>query len=238
MAKKYVSNKDETARMFKSDFMEKLSHVHPAVPHLIFIPVILGMLYWSYQLDVPAGRAALLFLAGVLIWTLTEYVVHRFIFHVDAATMEEVTRIVSGLAPGEPALPALETLKQKHYFIAHGVHHDYPNDSRRLVMPPSVSVPLGIVFYVLFRLAFGVAAAPALFAGMVFGYLIYDTTHFAVHHWRLHGRITLYLKKHHFRHHYQNPKKDYGVSSPLWDLVFGTWGRAGGAEEAGGAASS
>jgi sterol desaturase/sphingolipid hydroxylase (fatty acid hydroxylase superfamily) len=213
MAKKYVSNKDETARMFKSDFMEKLSHVHPAVPHLIFIPVILGMLYWSYQLDVPAGRAALLFLAGVLIWTLTEYV-------------------------GEPALPALETLKQKHYFIAHGVHHDYPNDSRRLVMPPSVSVPLGIVFYVLFRLAFGVAAAPALFAGMVFGYLIYDTTHFAVHHWRLHGRITLYLKKHHFRHHYQNPKKDYGVSSPLWDLVFGTWGRAEGAEEAGGAASS
>jgi hypothetical protein len=215
MAKKYVSNKDETARMFKSDFMEKLSHVHPAVPHLIFIPVILGMLYWSYQLDVPAGRAALLFLAGVLIWTLT-----------------------GGLAPGEPALPALETLKQKHYFIAHGVHHDYPNDSRRLVMPPSVSVPLGIVFYVLFRLAFGVAAAPALFAGMVFGYLIYDTTHFAVHHWRLHGRITLYLKKHHFRHHYQNPKKDYGVSSPLWDLVFGTWGRAEGAEEAGGAASS
>jgi sterol desaturase/sphingolipid hydroxylase (fatty acid hydroxylase superfamily) len=227
MAKKYVSNKDETVRMFKSDFVEKFSHIHPALPHIVFIPVVAAMLYWSYRLEVPAGRAALLFLGGLAIWTLTEYLVHRFVFHVDDATMEEVTRIVASVEPGQPVFPALKTLKQRHYFIAHGVHHDFPNDSKRLVMPPVISVPLAVVFYFLFRWIFGPVAAPAVLAGMVVGYLIYDTTHYAVHHWRLHGRVTLYLKKHHYRHHYQDPDKDYGVSSPLWDIVFRTWGQAG-----------
>ena len=227
MAKKYVSNKDETVRMFKSNFVEKFTHIHPALPHIIFIPVVAVMLYWSYRLDVPAGRAALLFLGGLAIWTLTEYLVHRFVFHVDDATMEEVTRIVGSVEPGQPVFPALKTLKQKHYFIAHGVHHDFPNDSKRLVMPPVISVPLAVLFYFLFRWIFGAVAAPAVLAGMVVGYLIYDTTHYAVHHWRLHGRVTLYLKKHHYRHHYQDPDKDYGVSSPLWDIIFRTWGQAG-----------
>lgn len=226
MAKKYVSNKDETVRMFRSDFLERFTHIPPALPHIIFIPVVVALLYWSSTLEVPASRATLLFVAGLVIWTLTEYVVHRFVFHVDHATMEEVTRIVASVGPGEPVFPALKTLKQRHYFIAHGVHHDFPNDSRRLVMPPLISIPLAVIFYFVFRLLFGAAAAPAVLAGMVVGYLIYDTTHYAVHHWRLHGRVTLYLKKHHFRHHYQNPDQDYGVSSPLWDIIFRTWGRA------------
>ncbi len=227
MAKRYVSNKDETVRMFKSDFMEKFTHIHPALPHIVFIPVVAAMFYWSHRLDVPAGRAGLLFLGGAAIWTLTEYLVHRFVFHVDDATMEEVTRLVASVEPGQPVFPVLKTLKQKHYFIAHGVHHDFPNDSKRLVMPPVISVPLAVVFYFLFRWIFGAVAAPAVLAGMVVGYLVYDTTHYAVHHWRLHGRVTLYLKKHHYRHHYQDPDKDYGVSSPLWDIIFRTWGQAG-----------
>lgn len=227
MAKKYVSNKDETVRMFNSDFIEKFTHIHPALPHIVFVPVVAALLYWSYRLEVPPGRAALSFVVGLAIWTLTEYLMHRFVFHVDDATMEEVTRIVASVEPGRPIFPALETLKQRHYFIAHGVHHDFPNDSKRLVMPPVISVPLAVIFYFLFRWIFGTVAAPGVLAGMAVGYLIYDTTHYAVHHWRLHGRVTLYLKKHHFRHHYQDPDKDYGVSSPFWDIVFRTWGQAG-----------
>ncbi len=231
MAKRYVSNKDESVRMFKSDFYEKFTHIHPAVPHMIYIPVIAAMLYWSYRFEIPWGQAALLFLAGMAIWTLTEYLVHRFAFHVRTEIMEQVTRVLSDLAPGEPAYPALKGWRQKHYFLAHGVHHDYPNDSKRLVMAPVISIPLGLFFYFAFRFVFGADVAPAMFAGMLVGYLIYDTTHFAVHHWRLRGRTTLYLKKHHYRHHYQDPDKDYGVSSPFWDIVFGTWGKGGKIEE-------
>ena len=88
MAKRYVSNKDESVRMFRSDFFEKFTHIHPAVPHLIYIPVIAAMLYWSYRFEIPWGQAALLFLAGMAIWTLTEYLVHRFVFHVRTEIME------------------------------------------------------------------------------------------------------------------------------------------------------
>ncbi len=106
--------------------------------------------------------------------------------------------------------------------MAHGVHHDYPNDSKRLVLPPSVSIPLAVLFFAAFSLAFGSASGPAIFGGFVIGYLIYDTVHYAVHHFSLHGRVMLYLKKKHLRHHYQDSRRDFGVSTPLWDWILRT----------------
>jgi sterol desaturase/sphingolipid hydroxylase (fatty acid hydroxylase superfamily) len=228
MAKKYVSNKDVSVRIFKSDFMEWFSHVHPAVPHAIYIPVICAMLYVSYSGGAGPLRIGLLFLAGLALWTLFEYVGHRFAFHAGPRIEDEVRQTVSELELGEPALSKIKGFRRKHYFIAHGVHHDFPNDTKRLVMPPSVSIPLAVIFFFAFRLVFGASIAPALFAGFILGYLIYDTIHYAVHHWQLHGRVTLYLKKHHLRHHYQDSTRDYGVSSPLWDYIVGTKGRAAG----------
>jgi sterol desaturase/sphingolipid hydroxylase (fatty acid hydroxylase superfamily) len=102
------------------------------------------------------------------------------------------------------------------------VHHDYPNDSKRLVLPPSLSIPLAVLFFAAFSLAFGSGAGPAVFGGFTVGYLIYDTIHYAVHHFSLHGRLMLYLKKKHFRHHYQNSRRDFGVSNPLWDWILRT----------------
>jgi 4-hydroxysphinganine ceramide fatty acyl 2-hydroxylase len=226
MTRKYVSNKDESVRIFRSGFLEWFSHVHPAVPHMIYIPIIGYMVYSSYAGGAGLGRIGLLFLAGMLFWTLTEYLVHRFVFHTTLELEEEVREIVGGLAPGEAALPKITTLRQKQYFLAHGVHHDFPNDSRRLVMPPSVSIPLAVAFYAAFRLLFGASDGPALFAGFTLTYLIYDTIHYAVHHFQLHGQVTLYLKKMHFRHHYADSTRDFGVSSPLWDLLLGTAGRS------------
>jgi len=225
MAKKYVSNKDVSVRIFKSNFLELFSHVHPAVPHLIFIPVIGFTLYSSFSRGLDPSHVGLLFLGGILMWTVAEYFVHRFVFHATPELEDQVRVIVSQLPDGEPALRHLTTLRQKHYFLAHGVHHDFPNDTKRLVMPPSLSIPLAIVFFLAFSLAFGAFSAPALFAGFVFGYLVYDTIHYAVHHFALRGRIMLYLKKQHFRHHYGDSTRDYGVSSPLWDFVMGTFGR-------------
>ena len=78
--------------------------------------------------------------------------------------------------------------------------------------------------WVAFRLAFGPADGAVGFAGFVAGYLAYDTIHYAVHHFSLHSRLMLYLKKKHFRHHYQDSTKDFGVSTSLWDIVMGTNG--------------
>lgn len=227
MAKKYVSNKDVSVRIFRNGVLEWFTHVHPAVPHLLYVPLIVVMLYLGYVNGAPAGRMGLLFLGGVMLWTIAEYFVHRFAFHAGPQIEGEVRGIVQSLPPGTPALAALQTFRQKHYFLAHGVHHDFPNDTRRLVMPPSVSVPLAVVFFLLFTSVLGMGDGPAVFAGFVLGYLVYDTVHYAVHHFSLRAPVMLYLKKQHLRHHYQDSTKDFGVSSPLWDFMLGTYGRTG-----------
>jgi sterol desaturase/sphingolipid hydroxylase (fatty acid hydroxylase superfamily) len=97
-------------------------------------------------------------------------------------------------------------------------------------MPPIVSVPLAVLFYWIFKTTFGPVDMLPAFAGLVVGYLFYDMTHYAVHHVRPRTRIGRFLKKHHFRHHYMDPTKNYGVSSPAWDVVMGTLNRTVGGD--------
>ena len=201
MPKNFVSNKDETVRMFESDFMEALSRVHPSVPLIIYVPVILIMFYLSvFVHQMPVLSILGFFVLGVFIWTITEYFLHRFIFHWE--------------------------LKSKFgariHFIFHGVHHDYPSDSRRLVMPPSVSIPLAFLFYFLFKVLIGDVDVLPFFAGFLVGYLFYDITHYAIHHFNMHSKFWLMIKNHHMKHHYQDAHKGFGVSSPVWDIVIGT----------------
>jgi hypothetical protein len=224
MPKQYVTNEDVSVRMFKRNWMEFFSHVHWTVPHVIYLPVIVVMLTLAAR-GLSAGEVVAYALLGVILWTPMEYFAHRFVFHAGPTIEGEVRAIVASLPPGEPALQHMRTLRQRHYFIAHGVHHDFPNDTKRLVMPPSVSLPLAVVFFLLFRWVAGPAIGAAAFAGFVGGYLVYDTIHYAVHHFSLHNPVMLYLKKHHFRHHYADSTKDFGVSSPVWDVVMGTFSR-------------
>lgn len=199
--RRYVSNKDETVRMFENDFMEFFSHVHPATPLVIYLPVVGYMIYRaSAQYDIASTTISGLVLLGVFIWTFLEYTLHRWVFHFE---------------------PRTEWGRRIH-FIIHGVHHDYPNDGTRLVMPPAVSIPLAVFFYVIFLLVFGPAYAPAVFAGMVIGYLWYDMLHYATHHFSMKRGVWLKLKQYHMRHHYGDENTGYGVSSPLWDYVFRT----------------
>lgn len=204
MAKLYVSNKDESARMFQSDLLEKFTRVHPAVPMVLYVPLAAYLLYFAHQSGMKVGAALGLIALGFFFWSFTEYVLHRLVFHFRPKT-ERGHRI---------------------WFMIHGVHHDYPNDSRRLVMPPSVSIPLCVMFYGLFRLLLGAEYVAPFFAGYLFGYLGYDMTHFAVHHFAMEGRIGRFLKQHHFKHHYLDPDRNFGVSLPLWDFVFGTYLRS------------
>jgi 4-hydroxysphinganine ceramide fatty acyl 2-hydroxylase len=200
MAQRFVSNKNESVRMFESDFMEFFSHVHPVTPLVVYVPVIAFMLDLAVrQRDQPIGGVLGLFALGVLIWTLVEYTMHRWVFHYQ---------------------PTSRWGKQLH-FLLHGVHHDYPKDASRLVMPPIVSIPLALFFYGLFLLVFG-RIAPATYAGFLGGYLFYDMVHYATHHFSMKRGVWLFLKKYHMRHHYDDDHVGYGVSSPLWDCVFGT----------------
>ncbi|MEJ2341021.1 MAG: hypothetical protein P8Y10_02340, partial [Gemmatimonadales bacterium] len=104
MSKHFVSNKDESVRMFRSETLERFTHVHPAAPHLIYVPLILLLLWVS---RVPGGTTALLFSGGLLLWTLVEYVLHRFLFHAPEAVMKGTHDIVASLEPGEAVVPRL-----------------------------------------------------------------------------------------------------------------------------------
>ena len=201
MAKNYVSNSRESPRMFKSNFLEPLSKVHYSVPLFIFLPVI-G--YFSWSALFPGNMSLLSFaayyLGGLFIWSLTEYLMHRFVFHFTPKGK----------------------LMERIHFIFHGVHHDYPNDAMRLVMPPSVSIPLATGFYFLFSLFFTELPLAAFFSGFITGYLFYDMTHYALHHANFKNEFWKKLKKHHMVHHYSDSKKGFGVSSNFWDKIFGS----------------
>jgi sterol desaturase/sphingolipid hydroxylase (fatty acid hydroxylase superfamily) len=201
MPKNFVSNKDETVRMFKSDFMEAFSRVHWTVPLIVYIPVIIYFLYQSSDVYyLLTSQICTLYVAGIIIWSFTEYALHRFIFH---------------YAPSS-------NYGQRLHFIMHGVHHDYPKDSKRLVMPPAVSIPLALLFYFVFYILFEKEYAAPFFSGFLTGYIFYDTTHYAIHHFNIHNKFWLTIKNHHMKHHYQNSGLGYGVSSPTWDHIFGT----------------
>jgi dihydroceramide fatty acyl 2-hydroxylase len=106
--------------------------------------------------------------------------------------------------------------------LIHGVHHDHPNDPLRLVMPPSVSIPLALGFWGLFVLVLGTPWANVFTAGFLTGYLLYDMTHYHVHHHRPRTRLGKLVRELHMRHHFQDDTKGFGVSAPFWDYVFGT----------------
>lgn len=178
--------------------MELLSKVHFAVPLFIFIPVIGVFCYLAVSSGISIGSFALYFAIGLAVWTATEYLLHRFIFHYH---------------------PTSDWGKRIH-FIFHGVHHDYPRDKKRLVMPPSASIPLATLFYFLFSMLFTQINLFAFFPGFLLGYLIYDMLHYAMHHYNFKSGLMKRIKQHHMLHHYQNPEKGFGVSSSLWDEVL------------------
>jgi 4-hydroxysphinganine ceramide fatty acyl 2-hydroxylase len=201
MPKNFISNKDETVRMFDNNFLEACSKVHFTVPLYVYIPVILAFLYRGiFLFNIEFMKLISLIVLGIIVWSLAEYLLHRFVFH---------------YVPDSK-------LGQRLHFIFHGVHHDYPSDSRRLVMPPSASLPLAVIFYLLFYVIVGNIFVTPFMAGFLTGYLFYDITHYAIHHFNMHNKFWLAIKNHHMKHHYQNPAKGFGVSSPVWDKIIGT----------------
>ncbi len=185
--------------MFESKWLDKVSRVHPLVPLFLFVPVIVAMLVLGFVNGVGA-MAAVWILGGYLVWTLTEYWLHRLVFHFEPD----------------------HGIGARLHWIMHGVHHDHPNDPMRLVMPPSVSVPLSSLFILVFYLVLGAPAFYPFGAAFLAGYLYYDMLHYHVHHHRPTTALGKRLRELHMRHHFQDHDRGYGVSAPFWDHVFGT----------------
>jgi sterol desaturase/sphingolipid hydroxylase (fatty acid hydroxylase superfamily) len=203
-----INHSPEPIRLFRSGALELLTHIHPAVVLLLFVPVVVLFLIRAVSERAPgASYAPILigYLGGILVWSLAEYLLHRFLFHF------------------EPSHPAL----QRAWYLIHGVHHEQPQCKTRLVMPPILSIPLALLFYGLFHFVVGSLlgiprwTAP-LFAGFITGYLIYDMTHYATHHLAMRWGVLKFVKRYHLLHHYKTPDDRFGISSPLWDYVFGT----------------
>lgn len=200
--KNFVSLKDETIRIFENPFLDWCSRIHWSFPLLVWVPVVLYCLYTSlFTFQISVVETIVYLFVGLVIWTLSEYFIHRFVFHYHPTS----------------------DFGKRISFLMHGVHHDYPNDSKRLVMPPIMSILLSIPFIFIFKYAFGgEGASYSAFSGMVIGYLCYDMLHYAVHHARWENSWFVRLKKHHMAHHFVAPEEGFGVSNMFWDKIFRT----------------
>lgn len=196
-------------RLFKSDFLEFFSHMSPITVLAIFLPTVAYFLWGAFTLNAGNSIWSILgaFVFGLIIWTPAEYLLHRFVFH---------------FSPKNPS----EKMK-RFLFLMHGIHHAQPRVKTRLVMPPALSIPLAALFYLFFwlivdRLLNLPAQAPAVYAGFMLGYVTYDTTHYALHHFSFSGGYWQKLRRHHMGHHFKTHNMRFGVSSWVWDDVFGT----------------
>ncbi len=196
---KKIHNKGQ-AQLFKNQYLEYLTKTHPLVIWMMYLPVLLLLPYYSSNsLHFSSLKIFLLFLAGIFFWSFTEYILHRFAFHYH---------------------PESERGKKIHYLI-HGNHHEYPRDRERLFMPAAPSLIIASTLFLLMFLVLGKNVFP-FFPGFMFGYLIYGSMHYAIHAWNPPFKWMKGLWRNHHLHHYKNDDMGFGVSSTLWDHVFGT----------------
>ena len=199
-----IHNKGQ-ARLFRNQYLEHLTKTHPLVIWGIYLPVISLMLYYSSAVgSLPVFIIILTFSGGMLFWSFFEYCIHRFAFHFIAESERAV----------------------KFVYLIHGNHHEYPRDKERLFMPPVPSLILAsVIFSILFLLFFLAGIKENVFAffpGFMLGYLMYGTMHYAIHAWNPPFKWMKPLWRNHHLHHYKNTELGFGVSSTLWDHVFGT----------------
>jgi sterol desaturase/sphingolipid hydroxylase (fatty acid hydroxylase superfamily) len=177
--------------IFKNSFLELFTRTNPAVHVLTYGGVIVFFLYFNKS---DLLQTFLLFLSGLFIWSLTEYLIHRYLFHIN---------------------------ESKFQYMIHGVHHEYPRDKERLMMPPVPGLIITSIFFGLWYLVFNIRAH-ALMGGFMTGYLLYTFIHYIIHTWKPVKGIRFLWTHHHKHHNPAHEDKAFGVSTPFWDYVFGT----------------
>jgi sterol desaturase/sphingolipid hydroxylase (fatty acid hydroxylase superfamily) len=190
-----------SARLFKSPVLEACSKIHPSLPFVFYIPIIVGLMVYALAKGVSTPLQALVFAPlGWVTWDLMEYSIHRGFFHWEGSG--PVTR--------------------KIHDIVHGYHHQYPDDRLRLVMPLGASIPLALLIAGLLALIGKPAATIPYFCGIVAGYLFYDFTHWSSHYRTPRTAWGRAVRSHHMAHHFACPDKNFGISHRWIDFLAGT----------------
>ncbi|GJM30759.1 MAG: hypothetical protein DHS20C17_33940 [Cyclobacteriaceae bacterium] len=189
-----------TKVFFNNPILERLTRTNTAVPVGIFISfsaflMVWGFMYSQYNALTQIGA----FTIGLLLFTLIEYLVHRYVFHMITNTK----------------------LREKIQYAFHGVHHEFPKDTSRLAMPPVVSVVIVTILFFSLRMAMGDHIFGFL-PGFVTGYSLYLIVHYVVHAYQPPKNFLRILWVNHGIHHYKDHERAFGVSSPLWDYIFMT----------------
>lgn len=200
MATSKIQPGQQKGKMFDNPILDSLSKTHIAYPLTIFYGLAIVILIYTIFWGVMSASASIIaFVIGFFFFTLVEYFIHRYAYHMDEST----------------------PFRKKMVYIMHGMHHDHPKDKARLAMPPFLSIILAAGFFLIYRLTMGEFGMPFT-AGFIAGYATYLCIHYSVHAFRPPKNFLKILWVHHAIHHYQNPDVAYGVSSPLWDIVFRT----------------
>ncbi len=191
MALESLKNKEEKGTMFQSKFLEVFTKTNPVL-HILTYGSFMAWCFWMNNVNLTAS--IIFFLFGVLIWTLKEYMLHRFLFHIPASRFQ---------------------------YIIHGIHHEFPRDRERLLMPP---LP-GTIIFLIFLTFWWIILRENVFiflAGLLSGYLFYTTIHFIVHAYKPIKPFKFFWEHHHKHHNPKFEDKAFGVSTMLWDYIFGT----------------
>jgi 4-hydroxysphinganine ceramide fatty acyl 2-hydroxylase len=191
------------AILFESPYLEVFTKTPWYVIPLLWVPLVLMYIYSAYsEGNVPLVFFPFLYIFGIFVWTFIEYFLHRFVFHLDDNVPDNRLALMT-------------------HFLFHGIHHAFPMDKNRLVFPPVAAIPLYYAVTKLLSLLFGKYYL-IIEAGTITGYIMYDLTHYYIHHNKPGLEYYRHLKQHHVLHHYNNPRRGFGVSSRIWDYVFGT----------------
>ncbi len=189
-----------TEKLFDNPILERLTRSHIAVPITLFVLYAGGLIIINLvNSSVQISLSILLFLCGWLTFSWVEYLVHRYLFHISTVTVA----------------------REKFQYAVHGVHHHHPKDKDRLAMPPVLSIAIATLLLFILKLFIG-DFVYAFLPGFLVGYAFYLLIHYLVHIHRAPKNIFRYLWINHGTHHYKNGQIIFGVSSPLWDYVYGT----------------
>ena len=199
-----INNKGQ-ARLFQNPILESLTKTNPLVIWGMYIPIIGGMLYYAAKsFNQSLSTILALFFTGMIFWTFFEYIMHRFVYHFVSEN-KYIRRFV---------------------YIFHANHHEYPRDTERLFLPPVPSILIASILFVAMYYTLHLLPLPgmvyAFYPGFLLGYLLYASMHYAIHAWKPPFKWMKPLWRNHHLHHYKHEEKGFGVSSTLWDHIFGT----------------
>ncbi|XP_059622480.1 uncharacterized protein LOC132265729 [Phlebotomus argentipes] len=198
---------DRPLRLFGPWYLEMCTKTPWFIVPTFWIPVIIYLVIKGSQhvtiidTEPPIVQIALCFATGVLLWTLLEYSLHRWVFHMDTKEMNKYFATF--------------------HFLIHGLHHKVPFDPYRLVFPPVPAMIIVSILYPPILLLFQSYSLVGLAGGLT-GYVVYDMIHFYLHYGSPSGGHLYFMKRYHYQHHFVHHDKGFGISSSMWDDVFGT----------------